>query len=117
MPLVMEHVVFKHIKVVCVTEEGLTDIYGDLPGLPSCFDNLSCISISDGKSCLSNWIKLKDMKLRFVISPVFGEDKVTGFQIISNENLCSRDPEDIVLSVLKILSKLCGYDAGSFIKT
>jgi len=117
MPVVMEQVAFKHIKIVCVIEEGLIDVYGDLPGLPSCFDNLSCISLRDGKSCLSNWIELEDMKLRFVISPIFGEDKVTGFQIISDENLCSKDPESIVLSVLEVLGKLCGYDASSFIKT
>ncbi len=116
MPLVMEHTVLKHIKVVCISEEGLTDVYGDLPGLPSCFDKLSCISISSAKSCLSNWIELQNMKLRFMISAVLGEDRVTGFQIVSSENLCSKDPESIVLSVLEVLGKLCGYDASSFIK-
>ena len=117
MPLVMEHTVLKHIKVVCILEGGLTDIYGDLPGLPSCFDKLSCISIGSAKSCLSNWIELQNMKLRFMISTVFGEDRVTGFQVVSSENLCSKDPESIVLSVLEVLGKLCEYDASSFIKT
>ncbi len=116
MPLVMEHAVLKHIKVVCISEESLTDIYGDLPGLPSCFDRLSCISIGNAKSCLSDWIELQDTKLRFMISTVLGEDRVTGFQIVSSKNLCSRDPESIVLSVLETLGKLCGYNAGSFIK-
>ena len=117
MPLVMEHVAFKHIKVVCVSEENLTNIYGDLPGLPSCFDKLSCISINNAKSCLTDWIELHDLKLRFMISPVLEENRITGFQVISKYNLCSKDPEDIVLSVLKVLSKLCKYDAYSFIKT
>ncbi|GEM_PF-6440876 len=116
MPLVMEHTVLKHIKVVCISEEGLTDVYGDLPGLPSCFNKLSCISIGSTRSCLSDWIELQKMKLRFMTSTVLGEDRITGFQVLSSENLCSNDPESIVLSVLEVLGKLCGYDANSFIK-
>jgi len=116
MSLIVEHIAFKHIKIVCIAEEeGLTEIYGDLPGLPSCFDKLSCISLGGIRSCISNWVELDDMKLRFMTSTVLEEDKITGFQIVSKKNLCSHNPEDLVLMVLDALSKLCGYDASNFL--
>jgi len=109
LPYIIEHVVKDFYKLVCVCENGMGTIIGDLPILPWCFRCKDELKVGNARVCWSDElsVRIKDYEGRLRVKGTYVSGELRSVMFILRNIPCSVDATALFNEVVSIVNKLC----------
>jgi len=114
LPYVIEHVVKDFYKLVCVCENGVGTVIGDLPILPWCFKCRDELRVGNVRVCWSDelTVKVKNYEGKLRIKGAYVNGEVRSVMFILYNIPCSVNATTLFDEVTSIINKLCMKKEG-----